>query len=66
MDGCGLPRQDGLYHHRTHESHMIPDDFRDSKRELATAQMFADDRVPRHPCECPRWAEWSRPAAVKP
>ena len=48
---------DGLYYHRTHKSHIIPDDFRDSKCELATAQMFADDRVPGHRCECPGWEE---------
>jgi hypothetical protein len=49
--------EDGLYYHRTHESHRIPDDFKESKTELATAQMFADDRVPRHRCTCPAWEE---------
>jgi hypothetical protein len=51
--------RDGLYYHRTHESHVIPDEFTESKRELATAQMFADDRVPRHVCKCPGWEELS-------
>jgi hypothetical protein len=37
-------RQDGLYYHRTHESHIIPADFKEAKTELATAQTFADDR----------------------
>jgi hypothetical protein len=49
--------RDGLFHHRTHESHLIPNDFKESKSELATAQMFADDRVPRHHCSCPLWEE---------
>ena len=30
--------EDGLYYHRTHESHLIPDDFKEAKTELATAQ----------------------------
>jgi hypothetical protein len=50
-------RQDGLYYHRTHESHIIPADFKEAKTELATAQTFADDRVPRHTCACPDWEE---------
>jgi hypothetical protein len=58
--------RDGLYYHRTHESHIIPGDFKESKIELASAQTFADDRVPSHPCKCPGWEEWPRPAAVKP
>jgi hypothetical protein len=38
---------DGHHRHRTHVSHMIPDDFKESTSELETAQMFADNRVPR-------------------
>ena len=50
---------DGTYHHRARDTAAedVVTKWQDTSEDLGSAQRAADELVPAHRCECPRWSD---------